>query len=221
MGLCHSSTLPLVSSIHVLCNAHSASWTSDLVEWRPHTHKTWVTNRRLQFADWGSHMCMSERKVYTLPFVIHMFEPPFTSHTPCLFHLCCVWHPFNQPYPPPPSGWMWVSHTRYGWERRAWMAGWDCIIPWQRYGYIPLPSVTHAVCGTHSTNQTPPLVEWLPHRHTQYGWQREGNSWLNEGRMRVWQRARYVPFSLLSMCLCSCSPAVPIVLSCRTPPLVK
>ena len=131
-----------------------------LVEWGPHTHRTWMTERRVRLAElWVAHvydrdkgtcpfyrsfMCtwspfntaipplvdwgpctqnmydrengtagwMRFAQVYgrgkcTLPFVIHMFVPPSTSHTLCLFHPYCVWRTFNTT---PTPRWIGVTH---------------------------------------------------------------------------------------------------------------
>ena len=74
-----------------------------------HTRVTWMAERWVQLAGWGSHTYIIERRACALPFVIHVFVSQFTSHTPCLSHPCYVWRPFNQSYPS--SGWMTTTHT--------------------------------------------------------------------------------------------------------------
>ena len=86
-----------------------------------HTHNM-GTDRRVQLADWGLHTCMPERRVCTLPFAIYMLEPPFTNHTPCLFHPCCVWRTFKSWTPPCLNDGLTHTHTKHGWQKGT--GGW-------------------------------------------------------------------------------------------------
>ena len=134
----------------------SSVWMKDT-----HTHNM-GTDRRIQLADWGLHTCMPERRVFTLPFAIYMLEPPFTSHTPCLFYPCCVWRTFNSRTPPCLNDGLTHTHTKHGWQKGT--GGWFahvydkkrvCTFPFV-IDIFSIPFTGHTPCLSH------PCCVWYP-----------------------------------------------------------
>ena len=105
--------IPLVSFIHALCGAHSTFHTPPLVNQGTHTK----TERMMRLAESGSHTWMTEMRLHTPSFCHPSVCPHSTIHTLCLFHLCCMWCPFNQLYPS--SGWMGTTHINMDYREKG------------------------------------------------------------------------------------------------------
>ena len=168
--------------------------------WMKDTHTTWVTDRRVQLANWGQHACMAKRRVCTLPFVIHMFEPPFTSHTPCLFHPCCVWRPFNQPYPSPLVEW--GSHTYKAWMRETGTAGWMGLHMSMAEKWVHTPSLCHPCCVWNPFNQLYPSFGLNDGHNTHNIYGREKGSFGLMRVARVYDRDHGMYPTLCHPCVC-------------------
>ena len=194
MGLCHSSSLPIVSTIYDVCGAHSTSHTPRLFEWRTHTQHG---DRQKGTVGWlrVAHVYAREKGMYPSLCHLHVRAPIHQSYPLSLPSMLCVAHiqELNS------SLFEWRPHT---YTHKTWLTkGYRwlnevCTRVWQRERYehfplsfinfqshspaIPLVSPIHVAYGTHSTSHTPPPSPngWMIVTHKKHG--SEKRKWLAE-----------------------------------------
>ena len=140
----HSSVVPIVSSIHIVCGAHTISCTPPLAEWGSHIQHGWQSKGR-GWLNRGRTRAWQRQGYITLPSVIHVcvtIQPAVSlvssTHAVCGAHWTSHISPLVE--------WGHTQKNKHWWPRMrcGWLNG-DGISVWQRDRYTPFSSHTQNI----------------------------------------------------------------------------